>query len=222
MRNFGLKSLILITILMLSACGNKPLVGNGKVVTKSRQVAAFNKVEIVGTFDVRFKRSTKQAVAVTIDSNIEPYILTKVTAGTLLITEKPGVNFTTKNPIVVSLSAKEMMAINSSGANDLKLSGLQSDHFGLSLRGAGDVNIAGKVANFNLSLSGTGNVDASKLVTKNTRVMISGAGKASVYVTEKLDASISGIGGVTYYGDPDVVTREISGMGSISAAKEKS
>jgi hypothetical protein len=221
MRRIGLSLLVGVSIFMLSACGNKPLTGNGKVVTKSRQVADFNKVEVVGTFDIRFKRANKQSVSVTIDSNIEPYILTKVTAGTLLVTQKSGVNFTTKNPIIVTLSAKQMMSINSSGANDLKLNGLQSDHFALSLRGAGDVIVSGKVTNFDLGLSGTGDVNAAKLITKNSRVMISGAGKASVYATEKLDASISGIGNVTYYGDPDVVTREISGMGSISAATDK-
>ena len=43
---------------------------------------------------------------------------------------------------------------------------------------------------------------------------------ATVWVVESLDATISGAGNIEYYGDPQV-TQQVTGLGAISAKKEK-
>ena len=43
-----------------------------------------------------------------------------------------------------------------------------------------------------------------------------GAGSISVYASERLDASVSGIGSIDYSGNPATVNRSVSGLGKIS------
>lgn len=48
------------------------------------------------------------------------------------------------------------------------------------------------------------------------RLVMSGAGKADVYASEKLDVDLSGAGSVHYSGNPASVTKHISGVGFVS------
>jgi hypothetical protein len=65
-------------------------------------------------------------------------------------------------------------------------------------------------------LSGAGNIDARELKAKEVRVSVSGAASADVYAKEYLDASVSGVGSIDYYGNPAKVKTDVSGVGSIS------
>ena len=65
-------------------------------------------------------------------------------------------------------------------------------------------------------MSGAGNVSAGDLKAKDVDVTMSGAGNANVYASNKLDATISGAGSVTYAGDPPTVNKNVSGIGSIA------
>ena len=54
------------------------------------------------------------------------------------------------------------------------------------------------------TISGAGYLDAIDLKTKRTDCKIEGACAASVYATETLNATISGVGKIRYKGDPQV------------------
>jgi len=69
-------------------------------------------------------------------------------------------------------------------------------------------------------MSGAGKLQAFKLDTKFCRIDISGIGGAEVFVTEELDVQVSGIGGVTYIGDPPRVRRDVSGLGKIRSGSK--
>ena len=50
---------------------------------------------------------------------------------------------------------------------------------------------------------------------KKVRVDLSGASHATVYSSEELWADISGVGVVNYSGNPRIIKKRISGLGSI-------
>jgi hypothetical protein len=66
-----------------------------------------------------------------------------------------------------------------------------------------------------LNISGFGDFKAKELQSKTANVNISGAGSATVWAEDELDATISGAGSVNYYGSPSV-TKNVNGVGSIS------
>jgi len=73
----------------------------------------------------------------------------------------------------------------------------------------------GQVDNLDIRISGAGNADTQKLKAKNVKVSISGAGNATVYAKESLDGNVSGVGNLTYYGNPEDADTNVSGLGKI-------
>jgi hypothetical protein len=115
----------------------------------------------------------------------------------------------------------EQLKLSISGAGSVRFDQLQAQQLQFDVSGAGDGHLAGQVGELNVRVSGKGRVTADQLKAQQARINISGIGNATLWVTDKLAATISGIGGVDYYGQPKEVQRHVSGMGSISSKGEK-
>ena len=97
---------------------------------------------------------------------------------------------------------------------------LQASELNLRLGGAGAINLRGEVEEQRLEMSGAGNLDALELESENSEIHLSGFGSAGVFVTESLDAEVSGVGSIRFKGDPANVRQEITGLGDITRIKE--
>jgi len=69
-------------------------------------------------------------------------------------------------------------------------------------------------------MSGFGEFKGPDLETQQADVRITGAGSATVWAVNELNASISGAGNVSYYGDPKAV-KHVSGAGNINRIGSK-
>src|SRR5262249_37320437 len=103
------------------------------------------------------------------------------------------------------------------GAGNAKLTNINNARLEMTLTGAVDLQSSGQTKLVEIRLAGAGNVDAKELHAETVTVNSSGAGSVSVYASEKLDANLTGVGNVEYYGNPKTVNRRISGVGSIQA-----
>ncbi|MEE8331486.1 MAG: DUF2807 domain-containing protein, partial [Acidimicrobiia bacterium] len=83
------------------------------------------------------------------------------------------------------------------------------------ISGSADIELVGAAESLSIVISGSGDIDASDLVTKTGSVRISGSGDILVNATDELDITISGSGKVEYIGSP-IVNQTISGTGSVS------
>lgn len=84
------------------------------------------------------------------------------------------------------------------------------------MSGASETTLSGKADNFEIELSGAGELDAKGLKSRNVIVDISGAGSAVVHAKKTLHVEISGAGSVKYKGNPEI-SKEISGAGSLES-----
>ena len=55
-----------------------------------------------------------------------------------------------------------------------------------------------------------------RLRARRVSISVSGAASADVYAREYLDASVSGVGSIDFYGNPDKTNTSVSGVGSIT------
>jgi len=62
--------------------------------------------------------------------------------------------------------------------------------------------------------SGAGNLNAFELISEETTVNLSGAGKAEVYANQLLNVTITGAGSVYYKGHP-AIAKTITGSGNL-------
>lgn len=93
---------------------------------------------------------------------------------------------------------------------------LKADNIDITGEGGLYYQLMGVAGNLNIRLSGAGHVDASEMKAKNVDIRVEGVATGSVYATEQLNASIQGVGKITYKGNPKV-SRHIDGLGSISS-----
>lgn len=109
-----------------------------------------------------------------------------------------------------------MEEIESSGANTVMIGGIDSERFLVDISGAGSMRLSGNVKKLRVDISGATSLDAEELIADHVKVDISGASSASVYAAESIDAEISGVGNLDYYGRPEDVRTDVSGVGNIS------
>lgn len=85
-----------------------------------------------------------------------------------------------------------------------------------SVSGSGDITLSGTAENSIIKVTGSGNFKARDLVTVSSAAHVSGSGNAEINASDKLNAAISGSGGVRYIGEVKSINTKKSGSGSIS------
>ena len=217
----------------------------GNLVTESREVSNFDRVVLREYGELAITQGERESLTVEADQDILPRIKTEVRDGRLVIgigggwLDKLGDALATSltgKRINYSLTVKKLTGLEIHGAGRVSASNIETDRLALRLGGAGQVNIehltaellevdlpgvgkiglTGQVAEQRIVISGAGNYSAPKLESKKASVDLRGAGKATVWAVEDLDATIRGLGSVEYYGSPSV-KQTVSGLGSVTS-----
>lgn len=216
MRNLAF---IFVISLGLTACGHVGIAqratGSGVIKTEHRNVGPFTGLDVGGAFLVDIVCGKEPGVDLEGDDNLLPLITTEVRNGVLRIGSESSID--SRNRIHVRVSTNDLNSLSSSGASEVNLSGVNNSSLKISVSGAGSLKGSGETKNLELSMSGAAHFDAQNLHASKVTVSISGAGNAIVYATDELDAKISGVGNISYYGNPKTINKDISGMGSLTA-----
>jgi len=106
------------------------------------------------------------------------------------------------------------LRVSSSGTTSLKIDDLRAQTLRVTGSGAMTTELAGRVFDQQVSISGAADYRAENLVSDSATVTVSGAGVVIVHAREQLKASISGAGSIEYLGDPAVEQR-VSGAGRV-------
>ena len=79
--------------------------------------------------------------------------------------------------------------------------------------------MSGEVRSLRLQAQGVGEVNARNLVAQDADVSFEGIGSVEVHAKNRLNASVQGMGSLTYYGNPRQLNKVVAGIGSVVAAK---
>jgi hypothetical protein len=207
--------------------------GNGNITPREIDVPDFSRIRIGGNFDVTLVQSGQNEVRVITDENLHEFIEANVENNRLEIIQHK--KLISKNKIRVIIEYDNIEELRVTGAAmiqnedyieekdfDLQMDGagmvdirVRTGFLRVHLSGAGLVKISGETEELDLNLSGAGSVKAFNLESRSCRVVVSGLGGAEVNVTENLEASIEGVGGIQYEGNPPHVNSVINGLGKI-------
>jgi hypothetical protein len=114
------------------------------------------------------------------------------------------------------ITLPELSSVSSHGAGEVKIADANSSDLKIQSTGAADVNAAGKAKSVTISSTGAGNIDTSRLTSERAKVEATGAANVDVFASEQLDVTVSGVGSVSYSGNPKVVNKNVSGIGSVN------
>jgi hypothetical protein len=194
--------------------GGKGLSGSGTIKTEKRDIGTFASVDVSGAYEVEIVCQKQPSLEVEGDDNILPLVQTYVKNNTLFITSERG--FNVKKPIKVRITTGNLEGVNSTGASKITLDGVKNEQLVIETSGASKIDAAGETKSLQIESSGASTVDVRDLRAARVKVSLSGAGHANVYASEEVNADVSGAASVTYYGEPKVVNKSVSGAGSIN------
>lgn len=109
--------------------------------------------------------------------------------------------------------------INHEGVGNLSIENCTLDNFRLDFNAVGSCKITGTTNSTFIDADGVGSIDCSNLKSNFTTVKSDGVGSISVHAEKEIEISASGVGNVTYSGNPDNVKTETSGVGKIKEKK---
>jgi hypothetical protein len=189
--------------------------GSGHVVSEQRSVGQFQSIVLESVGNVQVTQDTTQQVVVRADDNIINRVTTRVENGVLIVGLLPGSYGNITVDFSITVTALEMLRIN--GAGNVSCTGpVQTDSLAGVVTGSGSMTLWGRARTQALLITGAGSVHSHEMVASYCSVMITGTGNADVYVTQQLDALITGVGNITYAGNPPVVHQQVTGIGSIA------
>jgi Putative auto-transporter adhesin, head GIN domain len=224
-----MKKTIAICLMMLllsavSACKLHKLVntvtGSGVRKTEKRDLPSFKAIEMEGAVEVQAICQKPESFEIEGDDNILPLIKVEVRDGVLRIrTDEP---YNSHEPVVVRLSAPNLESVKATGAGKFRIQDVKNDKFEVRSTGASNVTVSGETKDVEIRNTGAGAIDAHNLHAHNANVTSTGAAKVDVYASEKLDVTVSGVGSVSYSGDPKVVNKTVNGAGTVSKRADSS
>ncbi len=227
--------LFVLVLLSLNSCNIFCEKGSGNPITEERTVIEFDEIDLDGSANVFLEQGAKPKLSVVVDSNLQQYVITKVSGMRLEVYEdkclkefsRYEVHITTPSLTKVyvdgsvKLNSENMIKtdnlyIKVKGSGDVNL-GVDAEDLETVAKGSGNIRLSGRASDFDITLDGAGSIDAFSLLAKNVDADVDGAGTCKINVSEKLKGDVGGSGKIYYKGNPKKVQTDVSGSGSIKA-----
>lgn len=240
----GIAIAYILAVLTSSCVGfnEKSVKLSGVTKVSTKEVSAFDKVDVSGAIDVIVNIGNKSEVVIEADSAIMPYIVTEVKDRELRIYNKDIIGFYNfkNNKILVTITTPSILELESSGACDVTINDLKTDMFKVSLSGACDLigsfecnvldfessgssdsKLRGKVKNCNIELSGACDIKALDLEVDSLKIEGSGSSNVEITVQNSLEVELSGASELRYKGEPKYINSDVSGVSKLTKFENK-
>ncbi|MDP1980875.1 GIN domain-containing protein [Undibacterium sp.] len=184
---------------------------------QTRNLPTFKSIKTRSAFSLVVEVGKAQSVQIKGSERFINNVTTEVIGDELVISYKEKNSVKISDNSQVTISIPELSKFKMEGAGKTVLNNLSGTHFALSYEGAGLLVANGKVKTFTLRAEGVGLVETKDLVAEQVDARIEGVGSVSVNARDSLNATVQGIGSLTYYGHPRNVSKSVEGIGSVRA-----
>jgi hypothetical protein len=208
------------------------------VVIEERNIEDFNRIKLEGTYSVLLKNADTCRLSIAADDAIRPMIVTHISSGLLSISTHDGA-WNSKEEVELVISVNDLQSIETLASAKLTSDDIFTfDHLMIDSKGvlkmnmdlhgnklegkfsgASDLNLKGNVSEVSFIAPGACKISAYDLKTQNFTLDLSGAGKAEVFASRKLEVHLSGACVVSYKGSPSEVFSNVSGLGRVKEAR---
>lgn len=196
-------TILLLAILFTSFTTFSQLRGSGKTVTKTYDYQNFNKV----TFDdldgnIEIEVGKPFSISITIDDNLVNLLTLVENSNEKLLTIALKGNRNNKmyiedTKIKVKITMPFLAEANNNGNSGLNVTNINSKNFKSENPVNGSTTLSGTVDNLEVVCKGNGNLDATKLIAKNTKITCRGNGNAKINSEKISESNRTGNGNIT-------------------------
>lgn len=121
---------------------------------------------------------------------------------------------------IVGIALPEAPSIRIKGNGDVILYDLQQAMLDLRVQGSGDMTAFGRVDILDAEVTGSGEVDASELMTSSAKLLVAGPGDIDAYVCDSVKARMVGSGDIVVRGNPPIRDHCVARSGDIKFKKK--
>lgn len=217
MKKFTVFMSVCLLALGFASCHKRGIKGEGNIVSETRMVGEFAKIEANGSADVTVVADDEYFVIVKGYSNLVPIYKTKVNGDRLILEYKEGYWNVRNDNITVEVHTPYVDKVSLNGSGSIYVgAGYDHERLDANINGSGNVEVARSTFRYmDVFINGSGNFNAETAEVNNVYVKISGSGDAWVYVLDYLRVRISGSGNVYYRGNPGTIDTDVSGSGQV-------
>ncbi len=205
------------------------------VTSKSYEVSSFSKLDIEIIGEVIYLQSDSVYVSAKGSSSLTDALKVSEKKGELSIEMKNKRKFSgSKKELVITVGSPNIEEINfesignlhlknnikvgnlkitNKGVGEIKIDDCHVNKFDLISKSVGTIKIKGSANESSIHSENIGQIDCSKFKAKKAKVVSKGTSDLLVYANESIDITISGIGKIKYYGNPQDVKTDISRLG---------
>jgi len=192
--------------------GNKKVVGNGNITTKTVTTGNYDAIKGIGSMDIHLERGTEGTITVTTDDNLHEYIIVEVKDNTLVIKTKKKTSLRTRKGIHITVPfdgiskvaligsgdidsrdpiKSDELAVRVTGSGDIILA-VEANSVDAKVTGSGDIKLSGTTQNLEVSVTGSGDFSGFGLIAQNTEANVSGSGDIEVVAKQSIKARVHG------------------------------
>lgn len=201
-----------------TAFGGSGVVGNGQHQVERRDVGAVTGLDVNGPLEVEVRVGPAPSLQLDADSNLLAMVKTDTSGDRLRIWIDGSIR--SSNPVHVVYTTPRLSRIDSSGSGALTVSGLNGGALNLRQNGSRSTELSGAVERFDVSVNGSGGVNAAGLDSANTAASLHGSGRLDLGQLRGgvANLEVHGSGGVRASGTARMLNVRLHGSGSADLA----
>ena len=209
--------LSILAVLTFSSC--RKIVGEGPIVKETRNLSDYDGIHLSVPGTLFYTQANDFKVEIEAQQNIIDVIETYLVNGTeLRIKMKNNVNIRKHDPIRVYVSGPTVRNLTVSGSGNIKVpQPVQSSDIRMGISGSGNIEVSRlQATQVTATISGSGDLSIRDGNANHTSANVSGSGNIDFlsFVSRKANAVISGSGNIRLHVSDELDAR-ISGSGEI-------
>lgn len=182
-----MKKIIVIAIFFLNLIGYAQIKGNKTIITKTFNLDKIEVVKINIYAKVSIDCDSENRITIKTDENLLKHIDKKVENGILDLNQLEWIQASQKMEIIIGAPyLKEV----ETGTHDITIVENFKNNALKIVSSIGNIKVSGKT-NYLIIDAKNGTIDASKLITENAKITITGRSKTKVNVLNKLEKTLS-------------------------------
>jgi hypothetical protein len=217
--------LVLLVVLVLTACqigsmggGGEVVTGSGTIVTETREVSGFDVVHLRGKGHLIITRGERETLTVETDENIMPLIETEVSSGILTLRLDRERSRIQPSRLTYRLALTSLHELHVSGETSAEAATLTTDRLSVHVSGSGSVQIGQlEATSLEVSASGSSRVQVDHLGATSLGVETHGESEARIVGAADQQRTVSRGSSVCWLGDVSSRTARVEAHGTSHA-----
>ncbi len=200
----------MMAMTLLVSCKDLKVVSTKvKTVESVRQLKGFERIEQLGSMDVKYLQADTFSVVVKASTDIVDEVETRVENQRLIISmrgndKRINLGVADSDDVTVFVSSPDLIGVELRGSGDFEsLRHLDTDIMDIVLKGSGDIEFDDIICDrVNVSLVGSGDVEIKNVKTQRSMVELVGSGDIEMNFTNSgtVESQLTGSGDITLKG----------------------